>query len=118
MTLLPSNKSQAFIPKEYRPIGWLRIISLVAFALAFCVISITVYFVYSNVYSIVGSVDAILTLQSDLKIEPIDFTRLDRVSAAWNQKHASTTIVLPRDPFHATSTSTAAVASPGVSVQQ
>lgn len=118
MMLIHPKKAAAFVPKEYRPISWLRLLSLLAFAAACGILLGAIYFVYNNVYVIVGSVDSILTLQSDLKIEAIDFTRLDRVTASWNERNAQTIIILPRDPFYTTATSTVASPAPTITIDQ
>lgn len=96
------KKSNHFVPKEFRSISRLRIVYILAFAVAFFVLVGTSYFVYNNVYVTIGSVDSILILRQNPQVEPIDFGRLERVKDAWDTKHNQTKIILSRDPFQST----------------
>ena len=59
----------------------------------------TAGFVYYRVTNTIGQVQSIIILRSELGVDPINFGRLEKVQAAWEAKHATTTLSIARDPF-------------------
>lgn len=84
---------------EYKQAPILRILSLLLMMVLIAVAGGTAIFVYARVSNTIGQVQSILVLQSELGVEPINFGRLEQVQAAWEAKHATTTLVISRDPF-------------------
>ena len=94
---------------EYRYIPLLRIVTLICFGGILGSICLVGFFLYENIYTSLGQMEAIAALQSSIGYETIDFDRLDAVKAAWEEKHAPNRLVPVRDPFTslaASSTST------------
>jgi hypothetical protein len=118
MIFFHTKKEQVFIPKEYQHIQWLRIISLAISVVLTGLLGVTIFFVYNNVYNTVDNVETILTLQSDLKIEPIDFTKLDRVNQAWIEKHSTSTIILTNDPFVTKTDASSSTPVSGITIER
>ena len=85
---------------EYKHANSLRVLSLLLLTCLILTIAGTVFFVYSRVIKSINQVETIIILQSQLKIEPIDFEKLDKVEASWNLKHSTSTPFIETDPFN------------------
>ncbi len=96
-----NGKFQSFLRSpEYRHVGILRMMSYACLVILIIIVSLTLYFVYHNVIGAVSQMEIIRTMQTHSVGETIDFNGLEKVKAAWNKKHATSTIVIPaRDPF-------------------
>lgn len=77
----------------------LRIAHTLIIAILILALFATSYFVYRTVFTTIGQVDSILSLQSTLQVEPIDFNRLEEVEALWEEKNQMGDITITRDPF-------------------
>jgi hypothetical protein len=85
--------------KEYKHLRILRILHLIAIGVfAFGVVEAAI-FLYERVYESIERAEGIVFLRSEIGAEVIDFNQLERVKAAWQLKHATTTVSLVRDPF-------------------
>ena len=92
---------------EYRYIPLLRIVTLVCFGVMLVSICSVGFFLYENIYTSLGQIEAISALQSTLGYEALDFERLEAVRAAWQNKHTPLPLVAVRDPFRSVSSTQA-----------
>lgn len=60
----------------------------------------TVLFSLKQVNRALGRSEEFFFLQSELGVEPIDFTKLQQVTAQWEAKLNEKTTPITRDPFH------------------
>lgn len=99
LTLRHRPKPPDIYSHEYKQAPTLRILSLLMMMVLIAVAGGTAIFVYARVSNTIGQVQSILVLQSELGVEPINFGRLEQVQAAWEAKHATSTLDIARDPF-------------------
>ncbi len=86
-------------PREFRYVAIVRLIHLGLIGVFCLLFIVTALFVYRSVFTTIGEVEAIMTLETDLRIEPIDFDRLQTVESRWTAKHAPAEWSMPRNPF-------------------
>ena len=91
---------------EFRHTSALRLLTLLIIGLLVFALGATAFFVYRSVTSSIGQIQSIILLQSELYIEPIDFDAFNKGRSAWNIKHATTTMMIARDPFNAANEAT------------
>ena len=87
--------------REYRHTPILRILSLFMLMILLALASATAFFTYYRVTIAISQVQSIIILRSELGVDPINFELLEKVQAAWETKHATTTLSIARDPFQA-----------------
>lgn len=90
---------------EFHHLSWLRLVNLIIIGAYLCGFALIIIFVERNVYRILQHQEIAGTLKTSLPLEAIEFNQLDRVSAAWSGKHATTTLTVSRDPFFASTSS-------------
>lgn len=91
---------------EFRHTSVLRIMSMLLIGFLVFIIGVTISFAYQSVTRTIGQVQSIILLQSEINIEPIDFSKLERVREEWERKQSTSTIAIGRDPFNAVATTT------------
>lgn len=85
----------------------LRVLSIATAILLAAIGLATAVFFYSFIYKRAADVRVIMQSRSEGAVHLIDFDRLARIEEAWAQKHGSSTLPLPRDPFSAPATTPA-----------
>ncbi|MFA4830855.1 MAG: hypothetical protein WC862_00910 [Patescibacteria group bacterium] len=84
---------------EYKHFAALRLISLGLIGIfAISIISVG-FFIYQHIYTVVGQVQSILVLESQLGAAVVDFNTLEKVEAAWQEKYSANPPLIARDPF-------------------
>ncbi len=95
-----AKKNPKVGPKEYRHTTLLKLLT------GFLILSLSViflgsiWFVFDKVKTTIHGVNTIMQLQSELTFEPLNFDNLDNVEKNWQEKHATSTLTIHRDPFH------------------
>ena len=84
---------------EYRSIPKLRLVNIVVIGLMAAIVGSTTFFLYESVYTVIGQIQAITALQSNVSSEAVNFEQLEKVQAAWDKKHDKKNLDLRRDPF-------------------
>lgn len=77
----------------------LRMFSILIIALLIGLIFSTILFVYQTIMNTIGQVQSISLYQSELRVELIDFNRLDKIEKKWEEKINDEKINLKRNPF-------------------
>src|SRR3989344_3526279 len=98
--------------REYKHAPILRILSLFMLMILILVAGSTAFFVYYRLINTIGHVQSIIVLRSVLCMDPVNFERLEKVQAAWETKHATTTLLIVRDPFQAAPAAAASSTKP------
>jgi hypothetical protein len=98
----PEKKDKEIIKiqnKKNRYIFILRMLSILIMAFLVGVIIATVLFVYETVMNTIGQVQSISLYQSELRVELIDFNRLDKIEKKWEEKISDEKPNIKRNPF-------------------
>lgn len=77
----------------------LRMCSILIIALLIGLIFSTILFVYQTIMNTIGQVQSISLYQSELRVELIDFNRLDKIEKKWEEKIDNEKLNLKRNPF-------------------
>ena len=77
----------------------LRMFSILIITLLIGLIFTTILFVYQTIMNTIGQVQSISLYQSELRIELIDFNRLDKIEKKWEEKINDEKLDLKRNPF-------------------
>ncbi len=93
------KKTYHLTARTYRHFSRLRIVGFVEIVFFLIILLGTIAFTYITVYKTLGTVSVEDISTKGVGVEVIDFRRLDDVSSAWNQKHATSTIPTISDPF-------------------
>lgn len=94
-----SRSSTPATPTHGVRLPWLRLFTVSLIAIFSAGFIFVLYFLYQSVFTVINQVDAVLILQSNIRVEVIDFERFEKVDRAWKQKTASPDILIARDPF-------------------
>ena len=89
--------------QKTRYISVLRLISILVIAILITITAGTMIFVYQSIMNTIGQVQSIALYQSELRVELIDFNRLDKIEKKWQEKITAKKIYLKRNPFEAAS---------------
>lgn len=104
---LPEKKDKEIIKiqdKKNKYIFVLRMLSILVMALLVGVIIATVLFVYQTIMNTIGQVQSISLYQAELRVELIDFNRLEKIERKWEEKISEDKPNLIRNPFAAIKT--------------
>lgn len=99
---LPEKKDKEIIKiqnKKNRYIFILRMLSILIMAFLAGVIFATILFVYETVMNTIGQVQSISLYQAELRVELIDFNRLDKIEKNWEEKISGDKPNIERNPF-------------------
>lgn len=99
---LPEKKDKEITKiqnKKNKYIFVLRMLSILVMALLVGVIIATVLFVYQTIMNTIGQVQSISLYQSELRVELIDFNRLEKIEKKWEEKINEDKPNLIRNPF-------------------
>ena len=98
----PKKKDEEIIRiqnKKNKYIFILRMLSILVIALLATVATTTILFVYNTVISAIEQVQSISLYQSELRVELIDFNRLDKIEKKWTEKINDEKPNIKRNPF-------------------
>jgi len=85
--------------EKYKYVSTMRLISIFTIAILVTILAGTMFFVYTSIVSTLGQVQSIALYQSQLRIELIDFARLEKIEKKWNEKFDTTELNIERNPF-------------------
>lgn len=85
--------------EKYKYVTTLRVLSLFVIIILLAAFSATAIFVYKTVMDTIGQVQSITLYQAELRIELIDFNRLDKIETKWKEKYEIEPIDITRNPF-------------------
>ncbi len=96
-----SNKNKIIKIPEYKQYSRLRLLSFFIVGLVGVTTIAGVLFVYSNIYEAIDQTQNLISQNSGLTIDVIDFPRYEKVDKAWQEKYSveNKSIILNRDPF-------------------
>ena len=101
------EKNNTYRAPEYKQFLKLRLLSFSIIGIILVGILLGTFFIYQNIFVTVSQAEQIILVKSNLTaLEIIDFTRLDQVKKAWEEKNNPAAIVIIHDPFNVASTST------------
>lgn len=98
--LLSNNKQQVLeSDSDFSQFHQLRVVTIGVIGILLTIFLVASYFLYQRIFSTINEVHSILLLTNEYGTEIIDFPAYERVKSAWDTKHASSDLVIPRDPF-------------------
>ena len=95
-----NEKNKIIEIPEYKQYSRLRLLSFFIIGIIGVSVIGGILFVYSNIYTAIGQTQTVISLNTSLTIEIIDFGRYDRVDKAWKDKYSDRELKLSRDPFN------------------
>ena len=98
----PKKKDEEIIRiqnKKNKYIFILRMLSILVITFLTGVIITTILFVYETVMNTIGQVQSISLYQSELRVDLIDFNRLDKIEKKWAEKINDEKPNIKRNPF-------------------
>jgi hypothetical protein len=98
---LKKSPRRLSLHSEYKHLGMLRLLTLFIMGVFVLGAFQTALFLYENVYGSIQRAEAIVVLRSEIGVEAIDFEEFRRITRNWDQKYATTTVKVARDPFTA-----------------
>ena len=99
MLNLKKNKN-SIKTSEYKNFGVLRLLTIIITGFLLTILGATCFFLYQKIYLSIGTADYIMSLESNLGIEPINFQLNEKVEKNWQKKYTARIPENIRDPFN------------------
>ncbi|HBU07410.1 MAG TPA: hypothetical protein DEB09_05000 [Candidatus Magasanikbacteria bacterium] len=99
-TINKTQKKDAYQSKEYGQFIQLRIVSLIFIGLLLIGSTVSILFIYKNIFDTITQAEAIIMAKNSPMVEIIDFSRYETTKKAWEEKNNRETINLTKDPFN------------------
>ncbi|MFZ2189419.1 MAG: hypothetical protein WA057_03455 [Candidatus Magasanikiibacteriota bacterium] len=99
-TINKTQKKDAYQSKEYGQFIQLRIVSLIFIGLLLIGSTVSIIFIYKNIFDTITQAEMIIMAKNSPMVEIIDFNKYETTKKAWEEKNDSTPINLTKDPFN------------------
>ncbi|MBI2436305.1 MAG: hypothetical protein HYV41_00985 [Candidatus Magasanikbacteria bacterium] len=86
--------------QEYKNLSRIKQLNMISLLVIFFVFSMSLWFVYTNIYQTIGKVQILLITNPNMGFEPINFKLYTDTLAAWDARTALPPLSSIRDPFH------------------